>query len=341
MKGMRYSAKQKRGALKMWLEDNIDIIKVAYKMKCTERTLYRWKSQYDGTLESLQNGSCIPHTPHPKAHTQNEVEHIKRIFEKYPDISCAEAWGMLRNEIAYSRTYFGFWRFVVKSGIRPPKKMVEEYIAQPYNTPQMFGIKMQMDVKVVPKECKTGEFKDEKDFQYTMIDEATRERFIYPYKEQSTYSTVDFLKRAFVYFGYLPAIVQTDNGTEFTTPKIAKATTINAVDKFLMKYGIEHKLIRPHTPRHNGKVERSHRTDQECFYKRLTYSTYEELKEKMAEWLQRYNNRPHSSLRNREGKRVWLTPIEKREELLEDYQNYGFKDEEENDFKIRFLKKTA
>ena len=216
-----------------------------------------------------------------------------------------------------------------------------EEIAQPYNTPEMFAIKMQMDVKVVPKECKTGEFKDEKDFQYTMIDEATRERFIYPYKEQSTYSTIDFLKRAFVYFGYLPAIVQTDNGTEFTTPKIAKETTVCVVDKFLMKYGIKHKLIKPRTPRHNGKVERSHRTDQECFYNYLQYSTYEELKDKMAEWLNRYNNRPHSALRNREGKRVWLTPLQKREELLEDYRKSGFKYENENEIKIRFLKKSA
>ena len=105
---------------------------------------------------------------------------------------------------------------------------------------------------------------------------------------------------------YLPAIVQTDNGTEFTTPKVAKKTTVCAVDTFLAKLGIKHKLIKPFTPRHNGKVERSHRSDQESFYNYLTYSTYDELKEKMREWLDRDNNRPHSSLRNREGKRVWL-----------------------------------
>jgi len=31
----------------------------------------------------------------------------------------------------------------------------------------------------------------------------------------------------------------------------------------LQKLGIKHKLIRPFTPRHNGKVERSHRKDNE------------------------------------------------------------------------------
>ena len=232
MRGMRFTANQKKHALKLWLEEKEDITKVAYKTKCDERTLWRWKAKYDGTLESLENGSTVPHTPSPKAHTQSEVEHIKKIFEENPDISYAEAYGVLRTEFAYSRTYFGFWRFVSKNGIRQPNEVVQKYIEQPYNTPEMFGIKMQMDVKVVPKECKTGEFKHEKDFQYTMIDEATRERFIYPYKEQSTFSTVDFLKRALVYFGYLPAIIQTDNGTEFTPPKNAKETTVNAVDRF-------------------------------------------------------------------------------------------------------------
>lgn len=341
MKGVRATANQKRYALKLWLEDKVDITKVAYKMKCTERTLWTWKSQYNGTLASLENKSSRPHTPHPKSHTEKEIENIKSIFEEDPNISYSEAYGILRTKYAYSRTYFGFWRFVVKNGIRPSKEIIEKYIEQPYNTPEMFGIKMQMDVKVVPKECKKGEFRCEKDYQYTMIDEATRERFIYPYKEQSTYSTVDFLKRAFVYFGYLPAIIQTDNGTEFTKPKIAKETTVNVVDKFLMKLGIKHALIKPHTPRHNGKVERSHRSDQESFYNYLTYSTYDELKEKMAAWLNRYNNRPHSSLRNREGKRVWLSPLQKRAELLEDYRKNGFKDENENEIKIRFLKKSA
>ena len=69
-------------------------------------------------------------------------------------------------------------------------------------------------------------------------------------------------------------------------------------------------------PRHNGKVERSHRSDQESFYNNLKFSTYEELKQEMMLWNVRYNNRPHASLRNREGKQVWWTPLEKRADLF-------------------------
>jgi len=37
-------------------------------------------------------------------------------------------------------------------------------------------------------------------------------------------------------------------------------------EKTAAELGIRHKLIRPYTPRHNGKVERSHREDQKIFY---------------------------------------------------------------------------
>lgn len=80
---------------------------------------------------------------------------------------------------------------------------------------------------------------------------------------------------------------------------------------------------------------------KDTYANHLQYSTFEELKEKMADWLNRYNNRPHSSLRNREGKRVWLTPLQKRAELMEDYKKNGFKDENDKEIKIRFLKRAA
>jgi transposase InsO family protein len=85
-----------------------------------------------------------------------------------------------------------------------------------------------------------------------MIDEASRERFIYPYLEQSSYSTVDFVKRAIAYFGYKPKIIQSDNGFEFTHNKETKM--IHPFDILCENLGITHKLIRPRTPRHNGKV---------------------------------------------------------------------------------------
>lgn len=334
MKGIKYTAREKEKALKMWLNDKADILRVAKKFKCTEQTLYRWRAKWDGTRESLENKSSRPHTPHPKSHTAQEEEYIRELFKEQPDISYAEALGVLRQKYAYSRTYFGFYRFVVKNNLRPTEER-EKYIAQPYSTPEMLGVKMQMDVKYVPIECNKGIRPEERYYQYTMIDEATRERFLYAYKEKSGYSTVDFIKRAILYFGYFPETIQTDNGTEFTNPKGTGEGKVHIVDKLLNKLKIKHKLIRAYTPRHNGKVERSHRSDNEGFYNTLTFSTYEELVEKMSEWNIRYNNRPHSSLRNKFGKRVWQTPIQKRAEFLEELK------EQRSEYHIRFLKNRA
>ena len=46
----------------------------------------------------------------------------------------------------------------------------------------------------------------------------------------------------------------------------------------------------------NGKVERSHRSDQEEFYQLLTYTDDVDLNKKLATWEEFYNfNRPHGA----------------------------------------------
>ena len=59
--------------------------------------------------------------------------------------------------------------------------------------------------------------------------------------------------------------VQTDNGQEFTKRFSPYGGSDNPTlfQERLAEHGIRHKLIRPFTPRHNGKVERSHRKDNE------------------------------------------------------------------------------
>ena len=71
-------------------------------------------------------------------------------------------------------------------------------------------MKWQLDMKYVPKASNAGKMPD-RFFQYTVIDEASRERFIYPFREQSSYSTVQFVKMAIRHFGHQPQTIQTDN----------------------------------------------------------------------------------------------------------------------------------
>lgn len=76
---------------------------------------------------------------------------------------------------------------------------------QEYHTPKEMGEKWQIDVKYVPKESKTPQIPEDMNFyQYTCIDETTRERFLYWYEEYTPENTVDFVKRCIEYYGYKP-----------------------------------------------------------------------------------------------------------------------------------------
>lgn len=278
---------------------------VCRRYHISKASLMRWNKKFDGTKESLYDRSHRPHTPHPNAHTGREIKWIIDLHRRNPHITCFEMYGKLKKK-GYTRHPLSLYRVFVKLGfIEKTVSTKKPYKPKPYDTPTKLGIKWQMDVKFVPTSCYVGGI-PQKFYQYTIIDEASRERFIYPYMEQSSYSTIDFLKRAIKYFGYKPQILQTDNGTEFTY--IKKTKRIHLLDKLCALLNIKHTTIRPRTPRHNGKVERSHRSDQERFYNYLKFYSYLDLLKQMKAYLIRSNNISMSVLN-------WMTPIEKRKSL--------------------------
>ena len=283
---------------------------VCRRYKCSKASLMRWNKKFDGTKESLIDKSHRPLSPHPNAHTKQELYWIRCYLKRNPNISLCELYGKLRTEKGYSRHACSLFRIIRKLKYNVNKEKHTKYTPKHYDTPKDIGIKWQMDVKVVPKHCYVGQIPD-KFYQYTVIDEASRERFIYPYKEQSSYSTIDFVKRAIVYFGYKPQIIQTDNGAEFTHTR--KTNKIHPMDVLLKSLNIEHKLIKPRTPRHNGKVERSHRNDQQRFYSYLNFFSYDDLLKQMKAYLKRSNNIPMQSLN-------WLTPLEVRQKIQQEKQ---------------------
>lgn len=279
---------------------------VCRRYKISKISLMRWNKKYDGTKESLIDKSHKPHSKHPNAHTDIELKWIKDYIRRNPHISMIELYGKLRIEKGYSRHACSLFRLLRSLGyIKQKQHSYTKYSPKPYDTPKEIGIKWQLDVKYVPKQCYVGKIPD-RFYQYTIIDEASRERFIYPYREQSSFSTIDFVKRAALYFGYIPKTIQTDNGQEFTHLK--HTNIIHPLDTICNELNIIHKLIRPRTPRHNGKVERSHRNDNERFYKYLSFYSYDDLKLQMKNYLKRSNNIPMQTLN-------WLSPIEMKNKL--------------------------
>ena len=50
--------------------------------------------------------------------------------------------------------------------------------------------------------------------------------------------------------------------------------------------------LHPRTPEHNGKVERSHRIDQDKFYRYLRFYSLADLRKQGLAWNKRDNNLP-------------------------------------------------
>ena len=192
-----------------------------------------------------------------------------------------------------------------KLGMFPQEKKKKAYMPKPYQQMTYPGERVQVDVKVVPRRCITDP--ELRLFQYTAIDEFSRLRFLAAYQEQSTYSSADFLKRLVKWYtrrGIRVECVQTDNGFEFTNRfSNSKRDIPTLFEKTATELGVRHKLIRPYTPRHNGKVERSHREDQKRFYSVHSFFSLADFEKQLAVHNRRSNNLPMRPLQ-------WLSPFE-------------------------------
>lgn len=148
--------------------------------------------------------------------------------------------------------------------------------------------KLQLDVKFVPSYCLT---EDKKYYQFTAKDECTRWTFREMYDEHSTYSAADFLMKLIQTAPFPIRLIQTDNGTEFTNALlVAKSTHKTLFEAALEEMGILYRRIRIATPRHNGKVERQHRTDELRFYRKLRMYGLEDGRRQLAKYQAASNN---------------------------------------------------
>lgn len=255
--------------------------------------IYFWRKRYDGSIESLASLSRKPHA-HPHQHTQAEIKLIRDMCRRNPKLGRVELWCRLRKR-GYTRSLGGLYRVLKKLRLQPvkPKKV---YKPKPYEQMTFPGERVQIDVKVVRGASKAGDAKSERLVQYTAIDEYSRLRYLKAYNEQSTFSSQDFLLslvKAWTRKGIEIQCVQTDNGFEFTNRLNPHQTrTMTAFEQAAELLGIRHKCIRPYTPRHNGKVERSHREDQKRFYDTHSFYSLRDFARQLAAWQRRSNNLP-------------------------------------------------
>lgn len=260
------------------------VTKASDRFRVSRNAICEWKAKYDGHWKSLIDKSHRPHH-HPLKHTQEEYDLITRYWNKNKDDKIV-LWQKIRDK-GYRRSYKSMCRAIKRLNLSREEKQRKTYKPKPYEQMTYPGQKVQIDVKYVPVYCVAGE---KKYYQYTAIDEYTRLVYREMYDEHSTYSSQDFVRKVVKFFPFKIELVQTDNGTEWTNAMLTDKPKPTLFETELEKYGIKYTRIRIATPRHNGKVERQHRTDEQRFYKKMRMYSLEDGRKQLAAYNRRSNN---------------------------------------------------
>lgn len=155
------------------------------------------------------------------------------------------------------------------------------------------GDRIQMDTKFLDKAAFAGK----QYYQFTAIDDCTRYRVLRIYDHNTTQSAIQFVEEVRKALPFAVKQIQTDNGHEFGEP----------FTWHLDDLGITHRKTKIRSPEENGKVERSHRTDEEEFYRHGRFVSINHCMKLLTEWERYYNEKwPHMALKGKTPKQyLW------------------------------------
>jgi len=247
-------------------------------------TFYEWKRAFkkEGVAGLIPKKPIAKH--HPRQLSCEVIEKILHLRSKYHFGPQRIVWYLERY---HGMTVSGssVYRTLARHGMkRLPRNVGRRAIHTRRYAKQVPGHHVQVDVKFLTLNTTGG--KKTRRYQYTAIDDATRIRALKIYNRHNQKNAMDFIDFVIDKFPFRIHTVRTDRGHEFQA-----LFHWHVEDK-----GMRHVYIKPRTPQLNGKVERSHRTDQEEFYQLLTYTDDVDLNKKLVEWEKFYNFcRPHTA----------------------------------------------
>lgn len=291
MNSIAQEARSRQWAVKYAEKHGATEASIRYKV--SRMSIYRWIKRYNGHWWSLKERSHRP-KHHPAEQTAEEYDLIKRHYPYYDDMLML--WDRLR-EKGYKRCYQTMLRAIRRMKLDKAPYARRKRKPKPYIRADYPGQKVQIDVKFVLNYCVAD---GRKYYQYTAIDECTRFCYREMYDEHSTYSSMDFLMKQIEAFPFPMREVQTDNGTEWTKQLLVKDPNDKTLfETALEEMGILYHRIRVATPRHNGKVERQHRLDEERFYSKMRMNSLADGRKQLARYNRISNNISKSCLKYR------------------------------------------
>jgi len=263
-----------------------------------KRTLERWVAMY----KKYDKSGLMPRSTRPLSQPNETPIRIKeRIIELRKDTRlCAKKLNYKlkkENILIHDRTI---------GKIIKTEKLVRKYrirkLQYKYIKPTLLpGDLIEIDIKYVP-----GRIGGKRYYQYTAIDCSSRWRHLAIYDNMSNSYSISFLEEVIRVAPFKVRAIKTDNGACFTNRYIGYLKSadpinprIHPLDEKCAQLGIPHYLIDPGKPAQNGRVERSHRTDQEMFYDGNEFKTVLGLKKKIRIWNNYYNNLEHCALDGR------------------------------------------
>jgi transposase len=280
------------------ISKQIKLIAAAKVFPGGQRTLERWVKAYKDSGEA----GLTPKSTRPKSQPNETPIRIKeRIIELRRDTKlCAKKINYKlkkENILIHDRTIGKIIKtegLVRKYRIR---KLKYKYI----KVPLAKGDLVEIDIKYVPDLISGKQY-----YQFTAIDCASRWRCLEIYDDCGNGSAIDFLNKLIALAEFRIRAIKTDNGSCFTNRYTGYQKSANPLnpklhplDLVCQKLNIIHYLIDPGKPAQNGKVERSHHTDQEMFYDRHKFKTILGLKRALKIWNNDYNNLEHCALNGR------------------------------------------
>jgi transposase InsO family protein len=277
------------------INKEMKLVDVAKLCPYGKRTLERWVALYkEGGEQAL-----MPKSTEPKTQPNETPIRIKEevISLRKKTGLCAQKlhWRLKKQGVVVAVSTVG--KILKDEGLvrKYRKKKIKYTYLRAERKP---GELVEIDVKYVP-----GRVENRRYFQYTAIDTATRWRYLRVYDEQSTFHSVEFLKEVMERFPYTIQAIKTDNHSTFTNYYVGMnkrsdmtVKSLHGLDHFCAENDIIHYLIDPGKPAQNGTVERSHREDEEKFYRRESFKNKRDLERKLRDWNEYYNNLEHCSL---------------------------------------------
>ena len=264
------------------------------------KTFYKWKKRFaqaKGDRSALLDRPCRPH--HLHYHFKRSLRRRIVALRKKTHLGPLRLRQLLlAHGLHKLPSAFTISQILKRKGLTRKRKPHPKRYRRTFVVPNP-GDLLQVDVKFVPYLLQGRKL-----YQFTAIDCCTRLRVIQLHEEMASYTAKAFIQYALSTFPFPVRFVQTDNDSIFThwytagpkTP-LDRPVKTHPFTARCEAFHAQHRLIPPRTPRLNGRVERSHQTDEEEFYRLRRYSTQKDLRRAFARWLWHYNHtRLHMAL---------------------------------------------